>query len=43
MHAAERHEMRKKSKYEALSVQDDTIPNLVPLVICTLWVVGVRG
>ena len=31
-YAAERHEMRKKSKYEALSVQDGTTPNLVPLV-----------
>ena len=32
-YAAERHEMRKKSKYEALSVQDGTTPNLVHLVI----------
>ena len=31
-YAAERREMRKKSKYEALSVQDGTTPNLVPLV-----------
>ena len=31
-YAAERCEMRKKSKYEALSVQDGTTPNLVPLV-----------
>ena len=31
-YAAERREMRKKSKYEALSVQDGTTPNLVRLV-----------
>ena len=31
-YAAERRAMRKKSKYEALSVQDGTTPNLVPLV-----------
>ena len=31
-YAAERCEMRKKSKYDALSVQDGTTPNLVPLV-----------
>ena len=31
-YAAERREMRKKSKYEPLSVQDGTTPNLVPLV-----------
>ena len=31
-YAAERREMRKKSKYDALSVQDGTTPNLVPLV-----------
>ena len=30
-YAAERREMRKKSKYKALSVQDGTTPNLVPL------------
>ena len=31
-YAAKKREMRKKSKYEALSVQDGTIPNLFPLV-----------
>ena len=31
-YAAERREMRKKSKYKALSVQDGTTLNLVPLV-----------
>ena len=31
-YAAVRREMRKKSKYEALSIQDGTTPNLVPLV-----------
>ena len=31
-YAAERREMRKKSKYEALLVQEGITPNLVPLV-----------